>query len=110
MGNPEKGIDPLSGEAAARIADAKADASRVISQAAAKVRAFNTEVVAYRAAPELYKQRKMLEIWSGLDSVRKYFIDGDPGGVIIEYDTAQQAGLDQILSEGVKEERSKRNP
>ncbi len=107
IGNPKKGIPPLSGEAAARISDAKAGASRLISEASAKVRAFKTEVIAFQAAPELYKQRKMLEIWSGLDAVRKYLIDGDPEEVIIIYDTQQEAGLDQILSEGVKKERDK---
>ncbi len=103
MGNPAKGIAPPSGQAAALLADARTAASEQISEAAAKVRAFATEVAAYQAAPRLYTQRKMLEVFSGLDAVRKYVIVGDPTSVVIEYETAQQGGLDRVL-EGPAEE------
>ena len=108
VGNPEKGIPPLSGEAAARIADARVSALRQISRAAAKVRAFKTDLVAFRAAPELYMERKRLDIWSGLGDVRKYLIVGDPREVIIEYETEKEGGLDEVLAGGIEKERSKK--
>ena len=107
LGNAEKGMAPLSGQAAALIADARASASELISQASAKVRAFATEVAAYEAAPKLYKQRKMLEVYAKLDDIRKYVILGDPTNVVIEYIGVEQGGLDRVLSEGVEKEHKK---
>ena len=62
--------------------------------------AFGTEVAAYQAAPRLYKHRKTLEVYEGLANVRKYLVVGDTSNVIIQYETAKEAGLDQVLSEG----------
>jgi len=104
MGDPN-----LSGEAARRIANARAKASRKVSDAAAKVQVFGTQVAAYQAAPELYKQRKALEVYEDLDHIRKYLIVGDRSNVIVVIDTAQEAGLDQVLSGGVDRERKKRD-
>ncbi|MEK6675657.1 MAG: SPFH domain-containing protein [Planctomycetota bacterium] len=109
LGNPAKGIPPMSGAAAAIIAGARADASDWISREAAKARAFQTEVTAYTAAPKLYMARKVLDLYRDLDSVRKYVIVGDPAKVLIEYDTVEQSGLDRVLSEGLDAERKKRN-
>lgn len=109
MGNPDKGIPPLSGEAAAMIANARASASKMISAAATKARVFKTELVAYQAAPELYKQRKKLAALKDIDDIRKYLILGDLTKVIIEFDTATDSGLDQVLSEGVDSERKRRS-
>ena len=100
LGDPAEGIAPLSGEAAAIIADARAGASEQVSQAAAKVRGFSTEVAAFSAAPLLYKQRKFLEVYTQLDDIRKFLILGDPSNLIIEYTTAEEGGLDRVLSEG----------
>ena len=97
MGNTDEGISPLSGEAAAMIARARAEASKLVSAAATKVSAFKTDTVAYLTAPELYLQRKELEQWKNLEAVRKYLIVGDPSNVIIEYETEQTGGLDQVL-------------
>jgi regulator of protease activity HflC (stomatin/prohibitin superfamily) len=102
MGNPEKGIPPLSGEAAAMMARARAYASGLVAEAATKVSAFKTDVVAYQTAPQLFKQRRWMGIWSDLDSVRKYLIVGDPANVIIEYETEQAGGLDQVLTDDNK--------
>ncbi len=99
LGNPEKGIAPLSGSAAALIEEARAEASNVIADASTKVRSFKTDLVAFNSAPDLFRQRKWLEVWSGLDTVRKYLIVGDPSNVVIEYETAQRGGLDDVLSE-----------
>jgi regulator of protease activity HflC (stomatin/prohibitin superfamily) len=102
MGNAEKGIPPLSGEAAAMIARARAKASQLVAEAATKVSAFKTDLVAYRTAPQLYQERKWMGIWSGLESVRKYLIVGDPANVVIEYETEQAGGLDQVLLDDKK--------
>ncbi len=109
LGNEEKGIPRASGESAAMIAFAHASASRKISEAATKARVFKTELVAYKAAPNLYKQRKNLEVIQDLDDIRKYLILGDLSKVIIEYETAKIGGLDQVLSDGVDTEM-KKNP
>lgn len=99
MGDEEAGVSRLSGSAAILIATARSDAAKTIAEAASKVRSFSTEVVAYQAAPELYLQRRALDVYRGIDSVRKYVILGDPTGVIIEYDTQEQGGLDRVLAE-----------
>ena len=109
-GDVKKGVAPISGEAAAMIADARADASVQMSRAAAKSLTFGTQVAAYTAAPQLYKHRKWLEIYDQLQDTRKYLIVGDRSNVIIEYETAKEAGLDEVLSEGVQEERKNRLP
>ncbi len=101
-GNPLKGVSPLSGQAAAIIADARASASRMIADAASKVRVFATDVAAYLAAPALYKERKILEVYEDLGTVRKFLIVGDPRTVIVEYQTTAEGGLDRVLSEGAK--------
>lgn len=109
MGRPEQGMSPISGEAAALIAGARAQASKMISQAAAKARVFSTQIAAYEASPDLYRQRRTLEVYEeeGLRNIRKYLIVGDPSDVIVEYEATREAGLDQVLSEGVEEERRK---
>ncbi len=107
LGNPAKGISPSTGEAAAEVAQAKTYASAQISEAATMSRAFATDLAAYRAAPQLYTKRKMLEVFMGLDAVRKYLIVGDPRSVIIEYETSQEGGLDRVLTEGLEAEKKK---
>ena len=110
MGNPAKGISRASGEAAVQIAEAKADAGDQVSLAAAKAMSFGAQLAAYRAAPELYRQRKILEIYAGLGNTRKFLITGDPSNVNIIIDTAREAGLDEVLSGGIAEEKAKRRP
>ena len=102
MGDPVAGIKPLSGEAAAIIAEARADASLRISLAAQKVQAFGAELAAFEAAPALYRQRKILESYEVMGPIRKYLIVGDPKNVLIQYETRQEASLDRVLSEGDK--------
>ncbi|MBI4718756.1 MAG: hypothetical protein HY763_13190 [Planctomycetes bacterium] len=105
LGSPGKGITPLSGNAAAEIAAARSRAVQLIADAASKVRVFSTDLAAYTAAPALYQQRKILEVYAGLEGVRKYLIIGDPRSVIVEYNTAEEGGLDQVLSEGVSKKK-----
>ena len=108
MGNATEGISSISGGAAAMIADARTRASLMTSGAMAKAQAFGTQVAAYEAAPELYSKRKLLEAYAGLADVRKYLIVGDRSDLVIEYETTKEAGLDEVLSQGVEKERNKR--
>ena len=107
LGNSEKGIAPPPGEIATRIANARTSASEFVTRAATMARTFDSEVAAYEAAPALYSQRKILEVYAGIGDIRKYLIVGDPKSVIIEYQTAQEGGLDRVLSEGLEAEKKK---
>ncbi len=109
-GNAETGIAPISGQAAATLAAARGAASERISREAAKAFTFGTQLAAFRAAPELYRQRKKLEVYSAMGDIRKYLIVGNPANVMIEYDVAREAGMDQVLSEGVETERARSKP
>lgn len=102
VGDPSTGVAPLSGQAAALLAEARSRASRQVTDASSKVRVFGAEVAAYEAAPELYRRRKLLEVYETLDLVRKFLIVGDPGSVLVEYLTTEQGGLDRVLSEGTQ--------
>ena len=98
-GDVLKGIAPASGESAVQIAEARASASDQVSLAAAKAMAFGTQVAAYKAAPNLYRQRKILEGYAELQDTRKYLITGDRSNVTIIHDTGREAGLDEVLRE-----------
>ena len=104
IGNEAQSITRTGGETAALIARAHADATNRISRAAAKALTFGTQRAAYEASPELYRHRKRLKIFEGLDRTRKYLIVGDRSNVIIEHDTGKDAGLDQVLTEGTRKE------
>ena len=99
-GDPQRGLSPVSGRAAKIVADARADASRKVGEASAKVREFGAQLAAYRAAPELFKHRQYLKVYEGIETTRKYVLIGDRSNVIIEYETSKEAGLDQVLSTG----------
>lgn len=99
FGNVARGISPPGGAVAQQLANARAKASREISQAAAKVRKFSTEVAAYEAAPKLYLHRKNLAVYENLGFIRRYLIAGNPENVIINYTTQKEAALDQVLAE-----------
>ena len=99
IGNAKLGIAPSTGHAAEEIANAKAEQSRLVSEEQAKVRAFVADVAAYGAAPDLYRNRKILDLYKGLDLVRKIVIVGDPSKVIIEIDMEEIGGLDTVLRE-----------
>jgi len=105
MGNASRDIAPMSGEAAAIIADAKSAASQRVSEAAVKAQAFSAEVAAFESAKDLYTERKSLEVYDNISAVRKYLIVADPGKVVVEYQTQQEGGLDRVLQEGVTRER-----
>jgi len=95
----------LSGAAATKIEEAKGQATAMISDAAGKVRAFATEVAAYEAAPTLYKQRKILEMYGGISEIRKFLIVGNPLDVIVIYKTEEEGGLDRVLKNATEEKK-----
>ncbi|MHC5108523.1 MAG: SPFH domain-containing protein [Planctomycetota bacterium] len=99
LGNFEKGVSAPGGATAAFISGARVKASRAISEAANKARAFSTEVVAFEASPELYRHRKQLEVYENLGRIRRYLIAGDPQNVIITYTTERAAELDKVLAD-----------
>ncbi len=105
MGDPAQGIPPIAGEAARTIADARAEASRKVTEAASKVREFGAQLAAYQAAPELFMKRAYLKVFEGIAGIRKYLIVGDGSNVIVQYETAREAGLDQVLSEAAGENK-----
>lgn len=105
VGNPAADVVPAAGEVTEVISNARARASRMVAAAAAKARVFETELAAYTAAPNLYRQRRILDVYADLGSIRKYLIVGDRSNVIVEYETAKQAGLDEVLQEGVEKEK-----
>ncbi len=107
MGNPGRGISRISGKAAEMISAANGRATNRTNLAAAKALSFSAQVAGYKAAPVLYLKRQVFSIYRGLQNVRKYLIVGDRSNIIIEYDTMEEAGLDQVLGESAEAERKK---
>lgn len=70
----------LEGSAAKILAEAQARRWQVENQAAAELARMENERYAYVAQPELYKQRRYLDVLSnGLARARKYFLGVEPG-------------------------------
>lgn len=108
LGDPRKGISPIGGRAAAVMADARAEAQKLVSDAAFKARRFEADVAAFEVAPQLYRQRKLLELYENIDLIRKFLIVGNPQNVTIIYETREEAGLDRVLSEGLEADQKSR--
>lgn len=108
LGNVDKDIAPISGEAAAAIANAHAKSSDKINRALAMTNTFSADIAAFKVAPDLYRYRKYLEVFDTLKDTRKFLVVGDASNVVIVQDTAREAGLDQVLSESVERERGNR--
>lgn len=107
LGSADGSVAPTSGEAAAMIADARTRARNAISAARSKLRAFSTEVAAYQAAPNLYMERRLLDVYRELDHVRKYVLIGDTENINIVYETIEPPGLDKVLSDSVEKEKAR---
>ncbi len=72
LGNAAQNLAQVSGEAAATIAQAQAEVSQSVSEAESRARTFQNELIAYEAAPQLYKMRRYLEVLeNSLKSARK---------------------------------------
>ncbi|MCK4341655.1 MAG: hypothetical protein KAY37_08030 [Phycisphaerae bacterium] len=89
----------LGGQAAAKLAAASAERWQIeMKQAADLVRAQN-ERPAYRAAPQVYKARRLMEVLvEGLKNARKYFLAFDPKGrtVRVRFILEDQPGMDYV--------------
>lgn len=98
FGDESKGIAPASGRVAAMLATARATRASVISEAESKARSFKYDVVAFRAAPDLFMVRRWLDALSvELPRMRKYIFVGDKANrdnVIIEWDGKEAGTLD----------------
>jgi len=104
LGDEAAGISPVGGRAATILSDARACSSGRISAVQSMVQSFAAEVAAYEASPMLYKARKALLQWRGLDDVRKYLIVGDASNVLFEYNDVAKTGLDTVLTEAIEDE------
>ena len=72
LGDVAQNIPSMSGDAAAEIAEARAEVSKLVSTAESKERVFRNELIAYQATPRLYRMRRYLEVLQdNLKSVRK---------------------------------------
>jgi regulator of protease activity HflC (stomatin/prohibitin superfamily) len=105
LGDEAEGVSPAGGQASTIVSDARARGSGRISAVQNMVQSFAAEVAAYEASPLLYRARKALSQWEGLDGVRKYLIVGNASNVIIEYDDVGKAGLDTVLDEAIENEK-----
>jgi len=97
MGNLARGIRPLSGLAAAGIAEAEAAGARQLTIARSKERVFQNELAAYQAAPELYCMRKYLEVLiRAVEGIRKYVVvvDKTVTDLVIIFETEKPSLLD----------------
>ena len=97
MGSVVKGISPMSGQAAAGIAEAKALRAALLSGADSKVRVFANELAAYQAAPQLYRVRKYLDVLTrSVEHIRKFVIVADRAttNLVIIFETEKPSLLD----------------
>ncbi len=96
LGNADDTIPPTGGEAAARLAEVQAEVQADLTKARRSLTLFNAEVVAYSAAPSLYKIRKYLDVLKrSLVDVRKYIVVADPNKrIIIEYEKEEKGTIE----------------
>ncbi len=79
LGNAELDIEPMSGQAAAEIADAQAAQTVAVARALSRQQLFEADLAAYQAAPRLYKTRKYLDMWQRVTAnIRKTVVVADP--------------------------------
>lgn len=96
FGDPAQDIGPAGGKTAMRLADAQAETRGMVSHAESQFIGFQAEVVAYQAAPRLYKVRKYLEMLrASVQDIRKYvMVVGPEKKVIIEFEKKDQGTIE----------------
>ncbi|MEE9294751.1 MAG: SPFH domain-containing protein [Phycisphaerae bacterium] len=100
LGNRAAGMAPASGKAATTISTAEAKRAQAVSEAESKLRTFQTDLVAYQAAPKLFKMRRYLGMLvETLPGLRKFVYTGDPSKLIIAYETTRRTYLDLTTEE-----------
>lgn len=96
LGNPGAGMDRAGGDAATRLTDAQGEVRAQITQADQGLIEFQAELVAYQAAPRIYKVRKYLEMLRrSVRDVRKYIIVvGPEKNIILEIEKKEEGTID----------------
>jgi regulator of protease activity HflC (stomatin/prohibitin superfamily) len=78
FGDAGKGMPPAGGKAAQIRETAKADRWKIENAARGRAATFEQEIAASKAAPQVYRTRKLLDaMMEAGDSLRKYIISGD---------------------------------
>ena len=97
LGDPARGIAPVSGEAAKKLSEARAMRMTIETNAQAKAESFSKELVAYKASPEIYRMRKYLRLLGeNLRGVRKWVIaaDTNKSKLVILFEAEEGTGLE----------------
>ena len=89
-------IEPAGGDAARRIAEAKAAVESMVTRAARDATLFGAQVIAYESAPRIFRMRQYLDMLTrSLEQVRKYVIVAGPDThVIIEFEKEEKGVID----------------
>lgn len=75
FGKAEEWIHPIGGQAAVRLAEARARRWQLENEAGAKAVAFEQDIATMKVAPTVFKMRKYLEtLVASMDQARKYII------------------------------------
>lgn len=75
FGDADRGIQPISGQAAVRVANARSRRWQLENEAGGKAIAFEQEIATKNAAPSVYQMRKYLEtVVDSVSKARKYII------------------------------------
>jgi regulator of protease activity HflC (stomatin/prohibitin superfamily) len=78
LGSIVRGIAPVSGSAAKLINDARAQQIKLVSEKESDATVFANQLVAYKAAPDVYLMRQYLDmLGSALQRIRKYVVTTD---------------------------------
>ena len=95
-GTLDKRIAPTGGRSAKQIAQARTRVQADITRAKRALALFSAELVAYQAAPRLYKVRKYLDMLQrSVERIRKYIIVAGPNKkIIIEFEKEEKGTID----------------
>jgi len=104
FGNESEGIEPVSGEAARLIAEARAKRWNLENDEHGRAQKFLQEMAMKNAAPKVYRVRKYLQMLTeSLSNIRKYVIATDgqvkPTTFQLNIQDPMGASLDAILEE-----------
>ena len=96
FGPLDKSTPPAGGQAAKRLAEAKTRVLEQITEVKRNLTLFNAELVAFEAAPQVYKVRKYLDtLQRSVQAIRKYIVVVDPAKrVIVEYEKEEKGTIE----------------
>jgi regulator of protease activity HflC (stomatin/prohibitin superfamily) len=95
-GSVQDNLPPTGGEAATRLAHARAEMLRQLTETRRAQALFAAERIGYEAAPQLYRTRKYLEmLQNAVQNVRKYVVlPGPDTKVITIYEKPERGTID----------------